>query len=440
MQPITAALKSNPSSVTALTKQYKKEFKKDPTALVALGNAYLAAGKTAEAKELANQITSNKRFANNGDAWILLGDIAVIEANDGDAGPAAAAYETAMSVDPKNKLAYERYATVNRNAAPEEAIRVLKKYKEIDPTYQVEAKVADLYYNQNQYENAIEWYKKGDASNYSDVDFSKYALSNYQIRKAAEALAVCEQGLAKFASNANLTRVALWSSVDLEKYADGVKYAEDLFKNAKDLMARDYAYYGYAQLGMKDYNKAIANLQKAYEMNDKDVKPLSKISEAYMGLGQEDTALEYSQRYLDKATNVSIDDYSNLAQIYISKGEKASGAEATAYYNKAMDVYELMAKNSPSFADIAYYYESTIASGHLKDEAKTREINQKIIAMDEAKTDLSSNSKLVLGAAYQSEAIYYNNSNQPEKAQELANKLLQLDPENATAKQILGVQ
>ena len=438
LEPIKEALKSNSPEADVLAKKYEKTYKKDGDALVALGNAYFGAKKYAEAKAIGEALTNNKKFANNGDAWILLGDVAVAEAQDGDAGPAAAMYETAISVDPKNKTAYERYATVNRNAAPEEAIKKLEEYKKIDPTYQVEAKIADLYYNQNRFKDAIEYYKKGDASQYSVTDFTKWAYSNFFRTDYQDALTVALQGLQKFDKNVDLTRAALYSTTELGQFDKAVGYAKTLFEATKSPTAMDYSYYGQAQVGVKDYQNAIPNLEKALEMNPKDLKPMGKISEAYIGLGQEDKALEYSEKYLQEATNATFSDYSNLADIYTKKGDSATGTAKADFYNKAMNVWEILATKSPSIADIAYYYESQIAQNQLKSDAKVRELNQKIIKADEGKANLSNNSKLILKAAYLSEAIYFNNDKQPEQAKQLAQKVLTLDPDDATAKKILS--
>ena len=436
LQPIQKALESNSPEAADLAKKYQKTYKKDAKALVALGQTYFGVKKYDEAKAIGESMINNKKFANCGDAYILLGDVAVAEAQDGDAGPAATMYETAISVDPKNKTAYERYATVNRNAAPEEAIRMLQEYKKIDPTYQVE--IADLYYNQNRFQDAIDWYKKGDASNYSFTDFSKWAYSNFFRADYKDALAVAKQGLAKYNNNVDLTRAALYSSVETNDFANAVNYGKVLFDSTKAPTAMDYSYLGSAQLGVKDYQNAITSLNKALEMEPKNLKPMGKISQAYMGLGDENKALEYSQKYLEKEENPGYSDYSNLADIYTKKGDNAKGAEKNDWYNKAIGVWELMATKAPSIADIAYYMELQIADNQLKDKSKVNELYQKIITTDENKTDLSSNSKLILTAAYLNEAINYNNTKQPEKAKEYAEKVLKIDPNNATAKQILS--
>lgn len=445
LEPVQKALETNAPDAADLAKKYAKTYRKNPEALVALGKAYFGAKKYAEAKGIGEQLTNNKKTANYGDAWILLGDVAVAEAEDGDAGPAAAMYETAISVDPKNKTAYERYATVNRTAAPEEAVRMLQKYKEIDPTYQVEAKIANLYFNQstiNTMKKAIDWFAKGDPTHYDVSDFFNWSTANNLVNNNEEALRVAKQGLEKFPKDPYLTRLALYRSVDLEKYDDAVNYGKQLFSDVKekDLAAKDYYYYGSALLGAKDYQNAITNLDKAIEKEPKDLLPLGKISQAYLGLGDEDKALEYSQKYIEQATQLGYEDYNNLASIYLKKGDEATDDNAKKdYYNKAMGVWELMATKAPSVADYAYYNEAQIAQNNLKDDAKVREIHQKIITTDEAIQNLSSTNKQLLAYAYISEAIAYNNNNELDKAKELAQKTLAIDPENATAKQILNV-
>ena len=442
LEPVSKAIVAKSADAAELAKKYQKEFKKNPEALVALGKVYFGEKRYDDAKAIAQALTDNKKFANCGDAWILLGDIAVAEAENGDAGPAAAMYETAISVDPKNKTAYERYFTVNRTAAPEEAIRKLEEYKKIDPSYQIEAKVADMYYKQNTIggmKDAVEWYKKGDANNYDETNFTQWANANYILRNYDDAVNVAKRGLAKFNNSVYLSRAALYAAAEKGDFQNALEYGKDMFKDNKDSLALDYYYYGISQLGVKDYQNAVTSLNKALEINPKDLRPMGKLSQAYLGLGQEDKALDYSQKYLEQATSVGYDDYNNLSEIYKKKGDAAKGTQQKDFYNKAMDVWEIMAKKSPAIADYAYFQEAQIAQDKLKDQAKVRELNQKIISTDEAITNLSSTNKQLLTYAYINEAINYNNANEIDKAKELAQKVLAIDPNNETAKKILAV-
>ena len=435
LKPIQQAFEvapNNPNAAKDLIKQYTKEFKKDESALVALGNAYLSHGDLEQAEALANMITANKKM-NGSDAYILLGDVALYRDSIGNAGPAAAQYQTAISVNPKNKKAYERYATVYRHINYDLAIKKLEEYKNIDPTYQVEAKAADLCYGEGQYQKAIEWYQKGDSNNYSESDFAKWAVSAYQIFKNDECLEIAKKGLNKFPGNKDLTRFALWGAVDGSHPEEGLKYANELFTKDGEKTSRDYAYLGYAQMAAKDYNNALTSLEKAFDMNSEDCKPLSKISEVYKNLGNEDKALEYMQKYLNSAKSPSLTDYSNLAQIYTAKGDKATGAQAKDFYNKAIDVYEGMATKIPSTTAIACYYASNIAVKNLKDNNKALTYYKRIVDFYEGKTVQGTSQQILLMAL---ENLMYNENNNRniEAAKGYASKILAIDPNNENAK------
>ena len=131
LENVSKALKADPSglaSAKAAVKDFTKSFKKDPAAMVALGNTYLAVKNYPKAVECANlALKKNKNF---GDAYVLLGDI---EALKDDGGEAAMWYQQAMSLDPKNPDGYMRYANVYRKRSPQESERVLNELRKNIP-------------------------------------------------------------------------------------------------------------------------------------------------------------------------------------------------------------------------------------------------------------------------------------------------------------------
>ena len=121
LKPIEQSLKDNPNmdakTLKNLTKDYQKEFKKDPKALVALGEALLINKQYDEASNIGNAVIA--KYKDFGDAYILLGDIAAMK---DDGGNAAMWYEQSMTMDPKNPQGYMRYANVYRKRAGVESI------------------------------------------------------------------------------------------------------------------------------------------------------------------------------------------------------------------------------------------------------------------------------------------------------------------------------
>lgn len=438
LKPITAALEAAPNDPNAakdLIKQYTKQFKKDEVAMVALGNAYLNVHNYTAATEIAEAITLNKKM-NASDAYVLLGDIAVYQDSTGNAGKAAEKYQQAISIDEKNKKAYERFATVYRHISLDLSIKKLEEYKKIDPNYQVETKVADLCYGEGQFQKALDWYKKGNASAYTVGEYQKYALSAYQVFKNDETFEIAKQGLAKYPGDANLTRFALWGAVDGKHSAEAITYANNLFKTDGEKSARDYEYLGYAQLAAKDYNNAITNLNKAFEINSDNSKPLSKISQCYNELGQEDTALEYMQKFISVEKNPSPTDYQNLGEIYTKKGDNATGADKQAYYEKALAVYEDFAAKKPAYALFANYFASTVAAKYNKE--KSHEYDQKIIdACNVPGATVSGQGVTVLKVALTNSMYYWNDKKDFAKIKENAEMILKYDAEDANAKAML---
>ena len=138
LQPIEQALKSNANmdakALKNLTKDYQKTFKKDPKALVALGELLLLNKQFDEATNIANDVLAKNK--NYGDAYILLGDVAAMK---DDGGNAAMWYEQSMRMDPKNPQGYMRCANVYRKSSPAESERVLNKLKQNCPDFPIDA-------------------------------------------------------------------------------------------------------------------------------------------------------------------------------------------------------------------------------------------------------------------------------------------------------------
>ena len=81
LKPIAQSLKATPNmdakALKNLIKDYQKDFKKDPKALVALGETLLMNKQYDEATNIANNVIS--KYKDCGNAYILLGDIAAMK-------------------------------------------------------------------------------------------------------------------------------------------------------------------------------------------------------------------------------------------------------------------------------------------------------------------------------------------------------------------------
>ena len=120
-------------------------------------------------------------------------------------------------------------------------------------------------------------------------------------------------------------------SLKIEKFRDLKKEADHIRLEA------DNEESGYIQVGVlyaqaQEYNRAIAHLEKALKINNKNVEALNNIASAYRLDGNSDKALDYYFRaYKLAPRNPKI--LLNMAFVYYEEGEldKARG-----YYRKAI--------------------------------------------------------------------------------------------------------
>ena len=128
LKPIETTLKSgniDEKQFAKDLKEYQKTFKKDPKALVALGNSLVINKKYTEANAVADAVIS--KYKNYGDAYILKGDIYAMQDNGGEA---ATWYGQCMTMDPKNPQGYISYARVYQKIDPNGSAEALKSSRQ----------------------------------------------------------------------------------------------------------------------------------------------------------------------------------------------------------------------------------------------------------------------------------------------------------------------
>lgn len=430
LEAIRNEIKANPNDPNAakdLVKAYTKEYKKDADALVLLGNVYFGAKQYTKALEYADMALARNK--NCGNAFILKGDVAAVSQDDG--GEAAGWYQQAMTIDPKNPEGYMRYANVYRKRSPEESERALNELRKNIPDFPVEAEAAHTFYGTGNYEKAFEHFAKADKSKINEDQLAEYALTAMYIDKKDEALELAKYGITKFPENVSFIRLALINAIGTDKHADAVAYAEDLIKREGDKNAGDITYYGQALAGVKKYDEAIAQYQKALQLDDKNLKPLEYISEAYFGKGETDKALQYANEYLEKDDNARISDYDKLANIYMSLVKDSVDRQAN--FNKAMAVYDKVVTKFPQRATWAHSQKATAAFiAEMEDEYP--QLYKVVIDELENKSDRTAAETQYLASAYRSMGYHFwASKNDLNAALPYFEKLVKFSPDNSLA-------
>jgi tetratricopeptide (TPR) repeat protein len=438
LKPIEQTLKSNPNldakGLKDLTKEYQKEFKKDPKALVALGNTLLMSKKYDDASAIGNMVIA--KFKDCGDAYVLLGDVAAMKDDGGDA---AMWYQQSMTMDPKNPNGYMRYANVYRKRSPEESERALNLLKQVRPDYPIEAEAGNNFYLGGNYAKAYEYFAKTQKESLDQYYLVAYAVSAYMNNKKDESLDIAKFGTQKFAQNITFDRVALWSAVDTQKFDDAITYANKIVTtDSVEKSARDYIYYGLALKGNKQYQQAIDQYNKAFDMEKNNFKPYQYIADAYAEMGQEDKALEYSEKYMANNQDATPSDYAKLANIYIQKAAKGD-ANKQANLDKAYSIYDQMAVKWPTIAAWVNNMAGMQASKAGQDD-KSVEYFNKVVTMLGNKENREDDETNTLKSALANLGYYYWITKQNlDAAKPIYEQLIKLDPNDKNARAALGL-
>jgi len=441
---ISKVIKANPEAAKDQVKDVYKKNKKNAEVLVGIGRAYFEAKDTANAKTYANYaIKANKNY---GAGYILLGDIEVVK---DDGGAAAGWYQQAIYFDPKNPDGYFKYANIYRGRSPEEAVSKLNELRAQRPDIAVDALAARILYSSNRLEQSLDYYDKvTDKSKLEDLDITNYATEAWMLQKREKSLEMARYGLSKNARKAAWNRLVFYNLTDMGQTEEALKYADALF-NASDsakISGFDYTYYGTALKNAKQYDKAIEMLKKALAENKDNADLLNSnkksLSDAYLAMEDFDNATLYYEEYLKNVQKTTASDMAGLATIYTNMAAKLTGDQKIDALKKADAVYAQLGEKFPENIDFANFMRARVNS-NLDPETKeglAKPFYEAIVHSLAGKSDRDRADNARLSEAYRYLGYYYLLKDDKATADGYWNKVLEIDPNNATAKQALGIQ
>jgi len=441
---ISKVIKANPEAAKDQVKDVYKKNKKNAEVLVGIGRAYFEAKDTANAKTYANYaIKANKNY---GAGYILLGDIEVVK---DDGGAAAGWYQQAIYFDPKNPDGYFKYANIYRGRSPEEAVSKLNELRAQRPDIAVDALAARILYSSNRLEQSLDYYDKvTDKSKLEDVDITNYATEAWMLQKREKSLEMARYGLSRNAHKAAWNRLVFYNLTDMGQTEEALKYADALF-NASDsakISGFDYTYYGTALKNAKQYDKAIEMLKKALAENKDNADLLNSnkksLSDAYLAMEDFDNATLYYEEYLKNVQKTTASDMAGLATIYTNMAAKLTGDQKIDALKKADAVYAQLGEKFPENIDFANFMRARVNS-NLDPETKeglAKPFYEAIVHSLASKSDRDRADNARLSEAYRYLGYYYLLKDDKATADGYWNKVLEIDPNNATAKQALGIQ
>ncbi len=437
-------ISQKPADLDKQMKSFYKKNKKNADNLVAFSRAFFEAKDTANAKAFANyalEATKNKCAP----AFIILGDIEALGDNGGEA---AGFYDQAIYADPKNPDGYYKYANVYRKISPAGAVAKLNELRQQRPDIAVDALAGRIYYMSNEFDKAFDAYNKADMSKMEERDLSDYAMTAFFKQKYDKALEVAKFGLSKKPRHAAFNRLAFFNSTELKKYDDALMYADALFNKSDSAKFSyyDYTYYGNALMGAKQPDKAIEMYETALKQEDMDNKAkragiVKQLSDAYRDKEDYLNAIKHYKDYLDSMEKPTANDLAGLAGLHMEHGSTLSAdAQAEAFRN-ADAAYADLANKFEQAQEYATFMRARVNGQMDPDQSKglAKPFYEKLVDLIGPKADLDNTDKARLKESYHYLISYYFiQKNDKATAQQYAQKMLAIDPDNEIAKQVLG--
>lgn len=439
-------ISSKPADLKDQMKAYYKKNKKNVENLVAFSRAFLDVKDTANARQYANyalEASKNKCAP----AYVLLGDIEAIADNGGGA---ASYYDQAIYTDPKAQEAYYKYALVYRKIDPQGAAAKLDQLKENCPDVEVDAIKGHIFYITDKIADSYDSYSKVPVEKMDKGNLIEFASVCFFMGKYDDGLKAVAQGQKLSPRNATFNRLGMMFNVEKKDYEAAVKFVDKLFNASDSLEATNTEYYyaGLSYAGLKQYDKAIEEYQKALNVKSEKnlIKPeiiLKSLSDLYLEKEDIEQAIKYYQEFLAKNEKATFNDHEGHANLHTKWAETMTDAAAKEEALKKADaIYEDMAKRFNSNHEYILYKRANIANKLDPDQTKrlAKEHYQALIDRIAPKAEKDNSDKKILVTAYHyMMSIYYLQENNLEKAKEYAAEILKLNPNYEPALNIINL-
>lgn len=438
-EAVKAILKSNAPDAEKQIKAIYKKNKKNPEAIVAIGRVYYEEKDTANAHYYADLAAK----MNYGPAYMLLGDILALGE---DGGGAAKMYDQAIYFDPKNPDAYYKYAAVYRKVSPEGAAAKLEELRVQRPDLPVDALKGRILYLANEFDGAIAAFQKADRKSMEERDLRSFAMAYYLTGQHQPSLEIAEFALQKSPRDAGFNRLAFFCSTDLKQFDKALDYADRLFNKSDSAKFTyfDYSYHGNALNGAKRHDEAIAAYKKALEQefdsSDKRAGVIKQLADAYKGIDDYANAVTYYDQFLKEVSHATLSDYADLGRLYVQYANTLEGDGKMDKLQKADQIYADLAVKNEDAKEYSIFWRARVNSMMDPEftEGKALPFYEELFNAIDAKAekDKADVARYKESGNYLM-AYYLKIKDDVAKSLELAQKVIVVDPENETAKQII---
>jgi len=448
-----ALKKSNANAANDLFKKAIGFAKKNPAVHTAIAEAYIDVKQYDKAEDILDKARSvNKNFSG---IYVAEGDMLMSQEKTGDA---CARYEMAMRFNPNDKIAYLKEARVYKSINPNRALEILDQLLAIDIEYiPAYAELGDTYYKKNHYTKAIEAYNKFiEIPGVPVQQLINYASLLYFTKEYEKSLVEISKVLAKDPHNLVMRRLQFYNNYELEKYSLGLQQAEKFFQKAaqEDVIAQDYIYYGRLLDKNKNTKAAIEAFYQALSIDETKTEIYKDLAVAYERGDDYSNAISYYKKFMENDKNDVLLDVFNfgrtcytagnqeIANIKTKKPDEIAAANAIlkSYLLLADSLFAQVIERSPE-SYLGYFWRAR-ANATLLDPEVTlglaKPYYEQAASILVAAPDGATKNRNLIVECYRYLGYYHYVQKDYCTSKSYFQKILELEPENAIAKQLLS--
>lgn len=451
-QALTQVLGTYGENADTVAATLSKRFKKVPEAQVNIGRAYYRNDQIGKAEVyIVKALAINPNCSK---AYVLRGDIA---ASQNDTTKALSEYQTAMRCDSSDVEAFLHYVDLTANTRPEMAVQALEALKKSNPSYPAELSQGYIWYASHAYAKAVEAYDQADSTKFDKDNYERYAASLYFTQQFDRSLKVINWAERNNNSSTKLDRFKFYNLAELQRdkeaYEEGVALFNTFAKGSevKETVS-DNEYYTMVCARLRKYDDAMvraaefANRDSIFSQADRSsmAERVDRIVNTIKASGDYKQAAEVYGTYLDNLRQPTDYDAYRLTQIYAERIDTllAKGGDAHSAYQDLDSIYTRFEKEHAKWDQlhiVLYYhaYYCQMVNDPQVHLGTAIPLYEKVMRYIATMPNAGDRERRILKNTYIYLAFCYANQSKNAEARKYCEKILDIDPTDTNARNLL---